>query len=88
LAHFPQQRDHRQHQLRRPEKELTRIAFVQDCNRNGAESFKQRTFHLCILTMVGRDAVVRIYRAYSSQEEIRAKLQNLTEPPAIHRSTY
>jgi hypothetical protein len=38
--------------------------------------------------MKGRETVVRIYRAYSQQEEIWAKLQNLTERPTIHRSAY
>jgi len=36
----------------------------------------------------GRKAVVRINRAYSQQEEIRAKLLNLAERPAINRSAY
>jgi hypothetical protein len=38
--------------------------------------------------MKGRDTVVRIDRAYSQQEKIWAKLQNLTERPTIHRSAY
>jgi hypothetical protein len=59
--------------------------FVRDCNRNRARSFEQRTFHLCIFTMKGRETVVRIYRSYSQQEQIWAKFQNLTERPTIHR---
>jgi hypothetical protein len=55
---------------------------------SGARPFKQRTFHLRIFTIESSETLIRIYRAYSQQEEVRAHPQNPTERPAIHRSAY
>jgi hypothetical protein len=55
---------------------------------SGARPFKQRTFHLRIFTIESSETLIRIYRAYSQQEEARAHPQNPTERPAIHRSAY
>jgi hypothetical protein len=53
---------------------------------SGAGPFKQGTFHLRIFTIESRETLIRIYRADSQQEEVRAHPQNLSERPAIHRS--
>jgi hypothetical protein len=39
-----------------------------------------------MFTMKSRSAILGIDRAYSEQEEIWAKLQNLAERPATYRS--